>query len=360
MIGSGPLGVRRRCFVLGSLAALAVLAAIATPFGIEHGLAQESPLDGELGRISGVVRSGTAGVRVSDAMRVDLITMSDDHGVVGERQTIARNGRYEFRVQPDPQRLYVLRAVHQGVQYVSDSVRLSPARPVAEQNLVVYDVTTETPPLSIYSTIVTVVNVDRSYGLLSLMREDQVQNPGDRIFVGDEAGLTLRLPVPDRTIDAAGRDESSKVTFSGATVGVATPLRPGLNAIMTHYVVAYDYEADVYRLRVLAPLPTTRIEARIPEHLVRGAEPLDGAGRPERVVIDGQPMAVVSGIEGAPSLVVDLEGISVHNAPNALTGQPTAGLGALLAILVLAVAAAVAGRMHAAPAPATEEQGAAP
>src|SRR5690606_22516799 len=94
------------------------------------------------------------------------------------------------------------------------------------------------------------------------------------VFAGDENDVTLRIPAPEGTREVNGG------TLEGGVVTVGGALFPGdQNRIVTAYIVRYDAAADEYGVRVTAPLPTDRIELRVPQGYVHEVEPLEEAAR---------------------------------------------------------------------------------
>ncbi len=324
------------------LAALATL--LALPLLAGGAAAQRSP--DEAGRISGRVTNGTAGATLTGAVTVELITLLDGDGV-SSRETLVANGLYEFTLRPTALESHVLRTVYRGVQYLSGVVVLSPELPEGEQDFVVYETTTEQPRLTIELTVMTVIELDRAQARLRLARQDLVNNPGDRVYVGDETGVTLRIPTPEGTIEANGEADQGEFILEGGRLAATMPLHPGVNSVVTQYLVGYDRDHDSYRARATAPLPGERMELRVPERFVRGARPDSNGRRAGDIEIGGERVMVFERTAPAlpgEGLIVELEGLSGENASNPLTDRNGAIVGSMLALLVLAVAAVAIAR----------------
>lgn len=334
-------------------AALAVSAAVAAVLAmLAHALSSVgAPARAEAqaaGRISGEVRSGTAGATLDGSLRLLLITL-EEAKVVGSQEATPRDGRFAFDVDPRRGLSHVLRATYQGVPYFAEVVRLTPEQPRAERALTVYETTRERPALRIESTAVTVIAIDRGAGELTLLREDLVQNPGDRVYLGDDRGATIRVPAPDATREAGGLEGSEdELRHEGGVVVASTPLRPGLTSVVTRYLVGYDLARDRYRLRVTAPWPTDRIEARVPARFVLSLSPVQPTRRDRETDLQGERLLVVSREPAAEGqgLLVDLDGLSgVLRARQPLTERPASAVAAAVALAAVAGGAIAIGRL---------------
>ena len=300
-------------------------------------LVAESAASGQAleGVISGRVRLGTEGAAPIESLPVQLIVLGG--GPPRTLETETQGDAFRFAVDADPLVSYVVRVVYRGVQYIAPPVLLSRELPTAEVELTVFETTRERPPLEIESTLLTVIALDRTNAQLTLLREDRVNNPGDRVYVGGEAGVTLRLPVPDGMVAADGSGEGS-YRLEGGTLVATEPLRPGTTTVVTRYVVSYDRAGDAYTLRVTAPLPTRRMEIEVPTRFVDDLDPLAGAVREGERDVEGERVAVIAhdGPAGpGESTSVRLEGLTGRNSPNPLTGTAGAAIAVLLALAVV-------------------------
>ena len=314
--------------------------------GAGHGDAQELA-----GRVSGLVRSGTAGGPAVDAVPVQLIVL-DGAGTVEALQATTAGGRFAFAVVPDVTRSYVVRVVYEGVQYLAAPVLLSAELPTAEVAITVYETTRERPALSIDRTAVTVLSLDRTNAQLTLLREDQVRNPSDRVYLGaedggedgGEDGVTLRLPLPDRVVDASGLGSEGEFRLEGGTLVTTAQLRPGVTSVVSRYVVGYDRARDAYTLRVTAPVATGQMEIAVPTRFVDDLEPLDASAVTGTRDLAGERVVVVAR-EGAAgpgdSASVVLVGLAGGNAANPLTGTGGAVVAVALALAIISGGAAL-------------------
>ena len=320
-----------------------VLAAGVLAGGVPPPLQAQSPeSDGGGGRVVVLVVSGTAGADLTGAVEVELITLGEAASVGVERAT-APGGRAEFSVPTDPMLTHVPRVKYRGVQYFGEPVLLSPELPDAEVSVRVYEPASEPPPLSVRETTVTVIALDRAAAQLTLVREDLVENPSDRVYVGDgPAGATLRLPLPERTLGASGLGEEGSYRLGAGTLDASVPLRPGVTSVVTTYTVGYDPGRDDYRLRVTAPLPTGRLEVLVPERFVGELAPLAGARLAPGTQLEGEPALVATG-EGAArageGMLVELRGLAGSTASNPLTEGRGPVWASALALALLPAAA---------------------
>ncbi|MCY4639573.1 MAG: hypothetical protein OXC94_04445 [Chloroflexi bacterium] len=298
--------------------------------------------DGVLGRVVVVVVSGTAGEDLAEAIEVELITLGEAASVGVERAS-APGGRAEFSVPTDPMLTHVPRVRYQGVQYFGDPVLLSPELPAAEVSVRVFERAQEPPPLSIRETTVTVLALDRAAAELTLVREDLVENPSDRVYVGPPpSGVTLRLPLPERTLDASGLNEEGSFQLGSGTLDASLPLRPGITPVVTTYRVGYDPARDGYRLRVTAPLPTARVEVLVPDRFVEELAPLDAAEHGPAAQLEGELALVARRGEAARAgegTLVELRGLAGSTASNPLTDGRGPFAATALALVLLPAAA---------------------
>jgi hypothetical protein len=311
---------RRTRWLAASVLGVLLVAALGAP----RALAQGEPG----GRITGTVTLATADAELEAGTQVELIVL-DGGNITGTATGTVVDGRYEIPVEADPRLTYVPRLEYGGVQYFANPVILSPEAPTATGDFTVYASTSEVPDLQVNLTAVTVVALDRGASQIGLLREDLVQNPTDRAFVGDSRGITLRLPAPEGTLDADGENVDGLFALEGGVLTTTTPLRAASEtSVVTRYLIEYDPAEDAYTLRITAPLPTTQILLRVPEDYVRDLRLPDGASEGERDEItlsDGEVVplrtVVMDNVKVGDSLVVVLDGFAPTVNKNLLTAH---------------------------------------
>jgi hypothetical protein len=322
----------------------AFLAAIALVLAAPEGRASAQQNEPD-GRITGAVIAGTEGAS-TDGVSVRLIILEASE-VTGSEETPVVDGQFEFAVPARASRTYVPFVRHQGIQYFGDPVILAPEEPEATREITIYETTSETPELTIVETVVTVLGLDRQRGQIALEREDIVRAGGDRVFIGDDAGVTLRIPAPADTLDAGGVDPEGTTVFDGGVVSSTVPLRPDApNSVVTRYLVQYDPADDRYLLRVTAPLRVEHMEVRVPQGYVHRITPREGAERGEDVTLEGNSegqvlhtVVLAGGAEPGHGLLVELVGLSGRQESLVLTEQRGALAAAGLALAIIAGAA---------------------
>ncbi len=284
--------------------------------------AAQSPVTPASGTVVVRLVSGTSDASLSDGVLVELITLSDA-GALEVQRAETNGGRVEFIAPADPALTHLPRVIYAGVQYFGDPVLLSPALPEAEVAVRVYETITEQPKLSVISTTVTVLTLDREAALLTFVREDLVENSADRVYVSpNAAGNTLRLPLPEETRDASGLNEEGQFVLGSGTLDTNVPLRPGVTSIVTRYTVSYDRARDAYRLRVTAPLHTEHVEIRVPARFVSGLHALDGTERAPDTELEGERILVATSTDDARAgqgTLVELRGLHGSTTSNPLT-----------------------------------------
>lgn len=329
--------------LVSSVLLIALAGGLATMFASPTGsmLAQEEPD----GRISGRVIAGTAGA-TTEGVSVQLIIL-EDSDITGSEETAVVNGEFEFTVPARASRTYIPFVRHQGVQYFGYPVIIGPEEPQATRDITIFETTRETPDLRIVNTVVTVLALDRQSGQMALEREDLVETPGDRVFIGDDVSVTLRIPAPPGTLDAGGDDAGGSVSFEGGVVSTTTPMRPDeLTTVVTRYIIQYDPADDRYLLRVTAPVATDHIEVRVPQRFIHRLEPREGAERSDDVVMDGewegdvlQTVVLDENTEPGRGLLVELIGLSGRQETLVLTERGGAAVAAVGALALIAGAA---------------------
>ncbi len=334
--------------LLAGMLALAVLAAAG---GAGAG-AQEAD-----GRISGAITMGSADATLAtDALDVRVIVLEAE-AVVETLTVPVEDGRYEVRVPATLSRTYVPVVSYRGIAYFVPPVLLDASAPEVVEDVTVYETTTERPDLTIESTVVTLFGIDREVGHAGFIREDLVTNPSDRVYIGDERGVTLRLPAPEGTIQGSGDNVDGTFTLEAGAISAAVPLRPlSSTSVITRYLVEFDPADDDYLLRVTAPLQTGRVEVHVPQGWLRDLDPEPPAIRADDVTVgtgvDASVLSIVALPEAGPgqSLLVRLEGFGLAHRVNPLTELPGAVIAAagVAAVLGIAVAAATRQRREAA------------
>jgi hypothetical protein len=353
-------------FVLAAVALLAVVLGALAGVPVASTPSASAQQSGATGTIRGRVIAGTAGATIEDGLTVLLVDLAAG-GVTLVSQTTIEGGRYSFEVPADGRIDYVALITYEDMPYFSEPVILTAEEREASRDFTLYETTHQRPELLISLTSATVLAIDRRLGQLVIVREDVVMNPSDRVYVGDDNGVTLAIPVLDGTIEAEGEDAVvGEYRHDGGVMLAAIPLRPGRNLLRTEYVVAYDLRTDNYRVRLTAPVPAEAMEARVPTRFVRDIRALEDASRGDDVVLtgalEGERLLLVERNEPAragEALLAELVGLSGKRASLPLTERTGAIIGTLVALLVLGGAAAFAISRDREPlADATDEDGA--
>lgn len=305
-----------------------------------------APTAAPAGRISGTVTNGTADAAGVEGARVQLLALGANGRVTSTDATVEA-GRFTFTPPADPNVTYVLRATYQGVSYLVDPpVLLSPELLADERPITVFEVTSTPPALRIESTVMSVQGLDRELGELSLQREDQVTNPGDRVYVGGSDRVTLRIPAPDGVTGLGNTEDiDAEVRLDGLVGTTTQALHPGANLVVTRYVVRYDQAGDEYRLRVTSPLPASEMEIWVPERFVDDVRAGSGGVRGADQTLQGERWRVIQRLEPAgegDSLVASIRGLTRANDANPLLGFPGAVIGAAIALAAV-VGGSIAG-----------------
>lgn len=295
---------------------------------------------GAMGVVSGTVRNGTAGAG-TPSVTMQLIAVLPSGQISAQSQESA-DGTFRFTTPADATVTYLIRTEYQGVPYLDPTpVLLAPEASSVQREITVWETTSTRPAVRIERTTVFVDGIDGATGRLQLRREDIVENPTDRVYVGGEDRRTLRIPTPEGAI-AVDTEQAfdATATLEQGVVVTTQPLRPGMTTVRTRLLTQYDPRGGEYALRVTAPLPTAATEVHAPISLVGGVRPTVNAETSRPVEAEGERWLVVRrtgpAAEGE-SMLVTLHGLSGLQATNPLTSIQGAGVATVVAALVVAV-----------------------
>jgi len=328
--------------------ALALVLGLALSLALTQSLAgaQEA---GE-GRISGSVVMATSGAELAAGAEIELIELSGT-GVSSRRTVVASDGTYAFAVPIDPDTRFIPRVEYQGVQYFGAPIILTAATPTADADpITVYEATDATPELTIRETVMTAVALDRREGQIGFIREDLVVNPTDRAYIGASGRITLRIPAPEATLDAAGENADGQFALQDGILTTTTPIRAlDETAIITRFLVDYDVIEDRYTLRVTVPVAAEQVIVRIPQDYVRriqlegeaqrGPDETITASSGESVTLD---TFIIQDARPGDSLVLTLDGLAIQVNRNPIAETPGNIVAPLVALALLAGAGVAA------------------
>ena len=329
---------------LTTRASLLLLAACVA-IGVSWALRHPSPAQAQAAtlQVTGRVTSGTAGAAVPEGLIVRLIAL-DGTNASTAAQAATRDGRYALTAAATGGRTYIPHLVYEAIDYFGDPIGSDAATSApAQRDFLVYATTREQPALTIASTAVTLVAIDRQAHQLGFTREDAIANPGDRVYLGNDDGVTLHLPAPDGTIEASGIGTPEAFRLERGVLAAAVPIRPGaLTTVVTRYLVDYDPAANSYRLRVTAALPSERIIVRVPAGYARLRAVSGATAAPDEPAAAGADAgAVLQVVRSSAStppgggILVDIVGLSGRLQSNPLTAGTGALAGTAIALAIL-------------------------
>lgn len=211
---------------------LCLAASAAAVMQLPVGAAQARPVE----TITGRVLNGTYNNRPVAGQLVRLVRVSADGASVLASTRTGRDGRFGVRLARTDG-AYFVSAVYRGVEYVSQP--MGPSRNAPEVvDLVVYEPTSERPPISF---LYRLVLVDRlGVGAISLREIVGVSNPSSRTFLGQEmasgrrATFAIDLPRGARDVTVI-RGGAAPIIEPGRLIDTA-PLPPG------GWEVAFTYQ----------------------------------------------------------------------------------------------------------------------
>ena len=221
--------------------------------------------------LTGTVINGTVGGAVPDDLELTLrIVGLDAQGAPVElynaNTAISDDGRFAFEdVIPNDRALAAIETNYSGIRQLSPQI--VPSAPDADQldlTFTIYE-TTSDPDAIVLTNTEMWIDAVTAEGASLVLQSYEFANMGDRIFVGDEAGRTLMLPLPPGTVNATiDAFANSGGRFVEEQVGNTLiyydtqPVYPGAAGfIATTYDLPYDGEMEITQAFPYAVTETT-------------------------------------------------------------------------------------------------------
>ncbi len=308
------------------------------------------------GSILGVVAAGVGANVDLEGVPVQLVELGKQPRLIAEARTVG--GRFHFDVPTvSANATYVASAVVDGVTYLGNPpLLLSPELPEASVEIVVWPASRARPELHSQLTGLTVVFVDASTGEVTLQREDLVENATPATWLGDDNGVTLKIPSPPGARGAEGEawydGLPSVASFerTGDRVAARVPLRPGVTLVTTRFRTSASLTDAEFPLHLEAALPTDEVRILAPQRFARALLPGHDARAAEPVTIEGESVQVVEStgplVAGA-SIEGRIQGLGGRIEENPLSNWKTAAIGLALVFAVVAGGAHLASRASA-------------
>lgn len=338
--------VIRRLLLLGVAVGLLAAAPVQAQDGGDSGAE-------DAGIIEGVVRNGTEGGSSVDGVEVVLKSYGDNQLLGSESVTVGEDGAFVFSgLSTAHQIIYQVDFEYMGVNYFSEPIIFVEGEPIDPLEMVVYDTTSDASVISV-ATAHTIATVDEAG--LDVREVSLIVNGSDRAFVGSETEAlgegrrpTLKFSLP---AGASGLEIVSGLTgFSpfGTEYGFlhTMPVPPGETAIEFSYRV--DGDPDGYTFTRQAFYPTSQYALMVQSETLQA----EGMGLVAQDTLD---------MQGTRFLYLTAQSISPGQTVSAVLSEPSAGLSAVVWVLVgVALVAAAGGLIYSRrrAAPAEPEAGA--
>jgi hypothetical protein len=297
----------------------------------------------EEGAVTGTVVNGTAGGGSTAGLPVTLTIYG--LGEPTTRETLTDEaGAFTFEEVPvSPEAAYQLVAVYADIDYISFLSSLASAEELADQELEVYE-TTSDPSAIRASLLHVVIEADEESQSLVVSELIVVDNSGDRTYVGEAADEsqqrpeTLRFSVPSDALEVGIIDgllvEDLITTDSGFTD--TSPWVPGSRQVAFSY--SLPYEGSDYVFRTSLDLPTDTVSILMPKGKASLAS--ESPFIQEETVFEGQAYlrARAENLEAGAPIQAILTGLPDGGGGGNVQGAVFAALAAA-ALGVVAVAA---------------------
>lgn len=200
----------------------------------------------------------------------------------------------------------VVRVKHAGVLYQQAGEQLDPSKPVASLEVVVYEVTDDTPA---WKVVLRHVMFERDETGANVAETVLVDNTGDATWLGAPADAQGRRATVQVTLPAGARDIQLEqgfhgwccTAFAGSTLSIQMPLMPG----RTQYRFAYRVpETDgSIALHLSSPLATMEHAAVFVQERANAVEP-SGLASTRTELVAGEPLRVYEASGIRPGAVV--------------------------------------------------------
>lgn len=255
-----------------ALLSLGVLGVLITPGG-DLSQAQEE------GTISGTVVNGSAGGGSTAGLPVILTIFGPDAAAEPEerRTTTDEAGAFVFEQVPlSADAAYQLSAIYAGVEYAGYPASLASAEGLAEQELTVFETTSD--PAAIRASMAhVVIQVDEESESLLVSELLVITNTGDRTYVGQpveqtdpalgdshpptSGNVTMRFAVPPGASDVGIVDGLLVEDLVTSDFGFSdtSPWVPGTRQVAFSYSLPYQGSEYVFRTSLDIPADTVNI-----------------------------------------------------------------------------------------------------
>lgn len=241
--------------------------------------------DESRGVIEGRVANATTGKPVARA-EVKLYWAKGQEPQPERSVHADEQGRYSFTGLPlGADYAYVTYAIHEGVEYTSQRVRLSQQRPLQKVTLEVYGSTPLDSAVRIRSASFVVLDVNKASQSMFVLQTFVLQNNSKQTFRpvvdgprGPMGLLRFSLPPNASQLSAMGELASRSVIQTDRGFGTDLPVRPGETQASFTYQVPYRDPNGILEFDLTMPYPTEEFTLLAPPEGARITSPHLKAG----------------------------------------------------------------------------------
>lgn len=243
--------IRRIVFAAAVVLALLPLAA----------LAQDQDQGQETGSVSGRVTNGTEGGGDVAGLEVELSRFEGMDQVETYTTTVEEDGSYEFTDLPVNQgEAFLATVTYQGVDFRSGMILLT-QETSAERDITIFEQTDDRSVLRIISRGIVIAGADSETGLVEILEIIALENESDRVFVGDEQGIVLRLAMPEDASEISPQPgfEFGQMRFEDNVLVSTGGVLPGSHNPMISYQIPYQGTSGTLRIGTAMETETLRV-----------------------------------------------------------------------------------------------------
>jgi hypothetical protein len=214
-----------------------------------------TPASAEPISVTGTVVNGTAGGSLPDELTLTLrVAGLDEEGapfeLYRESTEMSEDGRFVFEnVPPESRALAVVEANYSGVRQLGPQIIPSTlAEEDFEMTFTIYETTNE-PDAIVLTRTETWIDAVTAESASLILQSYAFRNTGDRIYIGDEGGRTLAIPLPAGTLNSAIDaipNPAGRFLLEDEIYYDTEPVYPGdAGGIATSFDLSYDGSMEV-------------------------------------------------------------------------------------------------------------------
>lgn len=302
----------------------------------------------ENSKISGTVHMLTDTFQLPKNLEIQLIVLEGTKQPSSISTIADQDGNFEFIVNANEKYNYIPLLIYEGVRYLSEpqSINFSNTSENKKIYFDIYQNTSNHSSIIIKQTTITLMKLQRSDSTLTFRREDLVHQDDQYVYIGEESGHTIQIPLFADTLNASAEGEYlSEFKIKGNYLTTQMPIRPGLNKILTTHIVSYDKNKDYYLLNIKNPFPSNLVLVEIPEDFISKIEfENSDSWTTKTTEINNVPLLIFSKdmyVEQNQNTHLTLIGLSGLNSPHIFTSVSNSILAIFISVILISTIVAI-------------------